>query len=230
MDLVDEEHRARLQVGQERRDVGLALERRPGGLDEAHAELLGDDPRQRGLAQPGRAGQQHVVERLVARRRGADRDRELVLERLLADEVLQPAGAQPRLEVVLRALLRGLHTVERDHPRRADRLAHRRAAPLSAWAIRSSGVSPGAPSSSPSASWTEKPSPTSPSRASVRGSSPRWTLIGAASSGTPTFSRSSTTIRSAVRRPIPGTASSRAVSPAATPPSRSRGGPPESTA
>ena len=68
------------------------------------------------------------------------------------------------------------------------------------------------------------------SRASERGSSPRVMTIGSSASGTPTFSRSSTTIRSAVRLPIPGTACSRAVSPAATAPSSSRGGPPESTA
>ena len=41
-----------------------------------------------------------------------------------------------------------------------------------------------------------------------------------------TFSRSSTTIRSAVRLPMPGTACRRAVSPEATAESSSRGGPP----
>ncbi len=47
---------------------------------------------------------------------------------------------------------------------------------------------------------------------------------------TPTFSRSSTMIRSAVRLPIPGTAWKRAASPPAIAPSSSRGEPPESTA
>ncbi len=80
------------------------------------------------------------------------------------------------------------------------------------------------------ASASEKPSPIRPSRASERGSSPpRVITIGSSSTG-PTFSRSSTTIRSAVRLPIPGTAVRRATSPAATAPSTSRGGPPESTA
>ena len=72
-----------------------------------------------------------------------------------------------------------------------------------------------------------RPAPRAQARAGRR---PRWIVIGAASSAGPTFSRSSTTIRSAVRRPIPGTAWSRAVSPAATAPSRSRGEPPERTA
>ncbi len=43
MDLVDEEDAAGLERGQEGGDVGLALERRPGGLDERHLHLGGDD-------------------------------------------------------------------------------------------------------------------------------------------------------------------------------------------
>ena len=64
-----------------------------------------------------------------------------------------------------------------------------------------------------------------------RGSSPRVTVIGVPRSlGTPTFSRSSTTIRSAVRLPIPGTACRRATSPATSAATSSRGVPPLSTA
>ncbi len=105
VDLVDEEHRPRLERRQERRDVALALERRPGGLDERHLELGGDDLRQRGLAESRRPGEQHMVERLAAARGRRDRDRQLVLERLLADEVLQPAGPQRAVELVLGQLL-----------------------------------------------------------------------------------------------------------------------------
>ena len=66
VDLVDEEDAAGLQRGEEGGDVGLALERRAGGLDHRHADLGGDDVGQRGLAEPGRAGEQDVVERLAA--------------------------------------------------------------------------------------------------------------------------------------------------------------------
>ena len=66
VDLVDEEDAARLERGQEGGDVGLALERRAGGLHHRHAELGGDDVGERGLAEPGRAGEQDVVERLAA--------------------------------------------------------------------------------------------------------------------------------------------------------------------
>ena len=68
VDLVDEEDAARLERGEEGGDVGLALERRAGGLDHRHAELGGDDVGERGLAEPRRAGEQDVVERLAAAR------------------------------------------------------------------------------------------------------------------------------------------------------------------
>ena len=74
VDLVDEEDRARLERGQEGGDVALALERRAGGLHERDVELGGDDLGERGLAEAGRPGEQHVVERLAARGGGLDRD------------------------------------------------------------------------------------------------------------------------------------------------------------
>ena len=101
MDLVDEEDRAGLEGGQERGDVGLALERRARGLDERRAELGGDDVRERGLAEPGGAGEQDVVERLVAALGGLDEDGELAGHLLLVDEVLERARAQRAVELVV---------------------------------------------------------------------------------------------------------------------------------
>ncbi len=63
-----------------RGQVARALEHRPGGLAQVHAHLGGDDVRQRGLAQAGRAEQQHVVERLAALARGGDEDLELLAD------------------------------------------------------------------------------------------------------------------------------------------------------
>ena len=112
------------------------------------------------------------------------------------------ARAQRRVDVLVGALVRALDAVG------AGRADHRRA-PLSACAIRSSGVSPGAPSSSLSASCGRE----AEADQAVAGEHPRVVaardhdrLVGAA----PTFSRSSTTIRSAVRLPMPGAAWSRA--------------------
>ena len=66
VDLVDEEHVARLERGEDRGDV-LLLERRPGHGAQPDAELLADDLRERRLAEARRAGEQHVVERLRPR-------------------------------------------------------------------------------------------------------------------------------------------------------------------
>ena len=84
----------------------------------------------------------------------------------------------------------------------------------------------------PAASAGWKPSSSRPSRASVArvvaaGDGDRLAEVVL---GTPTFSRSSTTIRSAVRLPMPGTACRRATSPAASAATSSRGEPPLSTA
>ena len=92
VDLIDEEDAARLQRGEEGGDVGLALQRRAGGLHQRHAHLLGDDVGQRGLAEAGRAGEQHVVERLFAPARGLDEDRQLLGDLLLVDEIGQGAA------------------------------------------------------------------------------------------------------------------------------------------
>ena len=82
-----------LEVGQDRGEVALALERGAGGRAEPDAELLADDVGEARLAEPGRADQQHVVERLAARARRLERDRELLLDPLLADELVEPRAA-----------------------------------------------------------------------------------------------------------------------------------------
>ncbi len=68
MDLVDEQHVARLQIGQQRRQIAGARDHRAGGRAEADAELARDDLRQRRLAEARRPEEQHMVERLAAGR------------------------------------------------------------------------------------------------------------------------------------------------------------------
>ena len=104
MDLVDEQHVARLEIGEQRREVARALEHRPGGLAQVDAQLVRDDVRQRGLAEARRAEQQHVVERFAAPLRGVDEDAELLADLLLPDVFVEAAGAQRALDdVFLRA-------------------------------------------------------------------------------------------------------------------------------
>ena len=73
VDLVDEEHVARLDRGEDRGDV-LLLERGAGDRAEADAELLAHDLRQRRLPEAGRAREQDVVERLAAPLGRVERD------------------------------------------------------------------------------------------------------------------------------------------------------------
>ena len=67
MDLVDEEHVALLEIGEECREIAGLGDDRPRRGAEIDAELARDDLRERRLAEARRAGKQHMVERLVAR-------------------------------------------------------------------------------------------------------------------------------------------------------------------
>ena len=80
--------------------LGL-LEHRPRGLAQVHAELVGDDVRERRLAEAGRAEQQHVVHRLAAHLRRADEDLELLARLRLADVFGEPLRAQGPLDRLL---------------------------------------------------------------------------------------------------------------------------------
>ena len=100
MDLVDEQHIARLEVGQDRGEVALALEHRAGGLAQAHAEFGGEDVGERGLTEAGRPEDEHVIERLATAPSGIDEDPELLLDGGLTDivrEAPRPYGAIERL-------------------------------------------------------------------------------------------------------------------------------------
>ena len=104
-------------------------------------------------------------------RGGLDRDAELRLQRLLADELVEPARAQRDVELLVR---RARASARRDALRsRACGSARSPARLLQRVGDQVLGRLAGAPSSSSSASCAEKPSPTRPSRASSRGSSPR---------------------------------------------------------
>ncbi len=94
MDFVDEQHIAVFQVGQQRREVSCLGDHRAGGGAEIHAQFARHDLRQRGLAEAGRADEQHMVERLVARARRLDEDFQIGARLFLADKFRQPLRAQ----------------------------------------------------------------------------------------------------------------------------------------
>ena len=94
VDLVDEQDVAVLEIGQERREIARLGDHRAGGGAEIDAELARDDLRQRGLAEPRRADEQHMVERLGPPSRRLDEDVEVGARLLLADELRQPLRPQ----------------------------------------------------------------------------------------------------------------------------------------
>jgi hypothetical protein len=65
------------------------LDGRPAGDEELHAELVRENVRQSGLAEPGRPAQKDVVKRLAALARRFHVDAEVVLVLRLADEVIE---------------------------------------------------------------------------------------------------------------------------------------------
>jgi hypothetical protein len=67
VDLVDEQHVARFEIGQDGRQIAGLGQHRPAGGAEADAQLAGDDLGQGGLAQSRRPEQQDVVQGLVTR-------------------------------------------------------------------------------------------------------------------------------------------------------------------
>ena len=96
VDLVDEQHVVRFEVGQQRGQVARALQHRAGGVAQVDAHLARDDVRQRGLAQAGRAEQQHVIERLLALAGGLDENVQLAADLFLARHIRPAAWGAAR--------------------------------------------------------------------------------------------------------------------------------------
>ena len=95
MDLVDEQHVAVVELGEDGGQVAGPLERRTRRDVDPDAHLGGDDAGQAGLAQARRAGEQQVVGGLTPPAGGLQHDREVLLQLGLADELLEAPGPQP---------------------------------------------------------------------------------------------------------------------------------------
>ena len=98
MDLIDEQHVVRLEVGQQGRQVAGALENGSRGLAQIHPELVRDDVRKRRLAQSRRPEEQDMIQRLLALLRRLDKDRQLPADLLLADVLVEHARSQRAFE------------------------------------------------------------------------------------------------------------------------------------
>ncbi len=94
MHLIDEQDVLLLEVGEDRGQVPRPLDGGARGHPDGDRHLMGDDVGQGGLAQPRRPIQQEMVQRLLPLEGGGDADAQVVLELLLADELLQPTRPQ----------------------------------------------------------------------------------------------------------------------------------------
>ena len=101
VDLVDEQHVVRLQIGEQRGEVAGLLDHRPRGDAQIDAEFVGDDMAERGLAQARRPEDQHMVQRFAATLGRFDVDRHLLAHRLLAEILVQPLRTDGGVEDVL---------------------------------------------------------------------------------------------------------------------------------
>src|SRR2546425_314823 len=88
VDLVHEQDVALLEVGQDGGQVPGALECRPRRGPKPRADLVGNDPGQRRLAEPGRSREQHVVDPLASTAGAPDQQAPLLPDAGLADALL----------------------------------------------------------------------------------------------------------------------------------------------
>ena len=104
VDLVDEEHVALVEAGEDRGEVARVRDRRTAGQPQRSAHLGRDDHRQGGLAQARRAAHQHVVRHALTRPGRLEQQRELFADAFLADDLVQGARTQRCLDHALVAL------------------------------------------------------------------------------------------------------------------------------
>ena len=102
VDFVDEEHVVRLERGEESCQVARFVEHRSAGKLESHTEFVGNDVRQCGLSQSGRAVQKGVVEGLAAHPCCFDEDFQVFHHLFLSCEVGEREWAQCIFEVPFR--------------------------------------------------------------------------------------------------------------------------------
>jgi len=111
VDLVDEQHRTRLEVREEREQVGRLRERGAAGHLDARAQFVREHGRERGLAQARRTVEEDVSEWFFQLFGSADGDLQSLRDLPLTDHFLEQLRAQRRIE----RLVLFVATTRRDH-------------------------------------------------------------------------------------------------------------------
>ena len=96
VDLVDEQHVALIERGQDADEILRFLERRPRRAVQRSAEFLRDQVGQRRLSQTRRSREQDVFERFAAPLRGIDRDVQVLDDLSLPDVLFERPRPQRR--------------------------------------------------------------------------------------------------------------------------------------
>ena len=108
VDLVDEQDAGALQVGENGREITGPLDGRTRGALQHRPHLVRQDVGDGGLAEAGRAVQQHVIERLAARPCRPDEDGEVGLDLLLPDVVVERARSEGEVDAAVASLRDGI--------------------------------------------------------------------------------------------------------------------------
>ena len=97
MNFVEKKYFALFERSEDRGQVALAFEQRAGTGFDDHAQFAGDNLRERRLAKPRRAVEQHVIERFAAAARRLDGDLDVFLHARLADVIGEAFRANARV-------------------------------------------------------------------------------------------------------------------------------------
>ncbi len=101
MDFVDEQNVRARDAREQAREHAFVLDGGSARHEQLDAHFLGQDVRERGLAEAGRTAEQDVVERLAAAPRRLHVNAQVVLVLLLTDEFVQRRRAKDAVEALL---------------------------------------------------------------------------------------------------------------------------------
>ena len=103
MDLVNEKHIVGLQIGEQPGQVAGLVDDRSRGDAQVHPHLVGNDVRQRGFSQSGRAVEQHMVQSLAPRTGRLHKDNDVLNHFLLPVEIAEIRRTDGSLKLFFRS-------------------------------------------------------------------------------------------------------------------------------
>jgi hypothetical protein len=116
MNFVDEEHLARLEIGEHRRQVAGFLDHRPGGCTDRHTQLVSHDRGESGFAETRRTPEKHVVERFAALLGCFDRHVQVFANARLPDVLIERPRPESRFILSLVVAPAGADQADLVHP------------------------------------------------------------------------------------------------------------------